>query len=70
MTGEVFAVLEVEFLLAASLGRHTCDVALIGGVAEDRRAELLIDEDSRPCAQPSVGRYCRSEAVINHLLAR
>ena len=46
MRGEVLAVFEVEFLLAAFF-RWTSGVeALAAGVAQDFRAELLIDQET------------------------
>ena len=44
--GEVLAVLEVELVLAALLGRAGRDVAVLRRVAEDLGAELLVHEDA------------------------
>ena len=46
MTGEVFAVLEIELVLAALLGGARRDIAVLCGVAQDGGAELLVDQDA------------------------
>ena len=43
---ELFAVLEVKFILAALLGRTCNRVPVLGGVAKDGGAELFIHENA------------------------
>ena len=44
--GEIFAVFEIEFVLSALFCRAGRGVALRGGIAENRGAELLVHQDS------------------------
>jgi hypothetical protein len=61
---EVLAVLEVELVLAALLRGTRDDVPRRGRVAEDRRAELLVHEDSRSRLRHAPGDR-RLEALID-----
>ena len=67
MAGEVFAVLEVELILAALLGRARSDVAVLGRVAEDLGAELLVHQDAGFMLGNAAGQGLL-EAVVDHLL--
>jgi hypothetical protein len=53
VVGEVFAVLEVELLLAALLGGTRRDIALGRGVAKNGRSEPLVDQDAGLVLKPS-----------------
>src|SRR5262249_3687570 len=61
------AVFEIEFILAALLGRAGGGVAVLDGVAENGRAELLVHEDAR-LVLGHAGSYGGLESVVNHLL--
>jgi hypothetical protein len=64
---EVLAVFEVEFVLAALLRAGGGDETALARILEDRRAELLVDEDPR--AIPGYAtRDRRLEAVVDDLL--
>src|SRR5262249_1190931 len=65
--GEVLAVLEIELVLAALLGRAGRDVAAAVGVAEDGGAELLIDQDARLLLRHP-GSDGHLEALVDDLL--
>src|SRR5437870_5452161 len=65
--GEVGAVLEVELVLAALLGRAGGDVAVLGGVVEDGGAELLVHQDAGLGLRHAAGDG-RLEAVVDDLL--
>ena len=67
MAGEVFAVLEVEFVLAALLGRARRDVAVLRRVAEDVGAELLVHQDAGLRLGNAAGEGLL-EAVVDHPL--
>jgi hypothetical protein len=43
---EIFAVFEVEFILTTLLHWETGDVSVFNCVAENRRAELLVNQNS------------------------
>jgi hypothetical protein len=64
---ELLAVLEVELVLAALLGRASREIALLGRVAQDRGAELLVHEDAGLLLVDAAGQR-GLEAVVNHLL--
>ena len=66
VAGEVRAVLEIELVLAALLRRASGDKSLLAGVAENGRAELLIDQDAGTFLRHSA---CHGslEGVVDHL---
>src|SRR5262249_16799786 len=60
-------VLKVELVLAALLRRARADEALLGGVAQDRRAELLIHQDAGAVLGDAT-RHGGLEGVVDDLL--
>ena len=66
--GKIFAVLELELLLAALLRRAGGDETLRSRVAKDRRAKLLVHQDARPLLRTPLA--TAAEAVVDHLLGR
>ena len=68
MPREIVVVFEVELVLAAFLGRRGRDEALGGRIAQDRRAELFVDQDASPIVRHAVG-HGFEEAIVNDLLA-
>ena len=69
MVAEVVAVLEVELVLAALLGRAGGDQPAGARVAQDRRAELLVDEDAGGSSFGTPLAQRRLQPVIDDLLA-
>src|SRR5207253_4323716 len=67
VTHEIFAVLKVELVLSALLCRTGGGNALGGRVAQDRGAELLVDQDAGLSGGRAAGQR-RPEAVIDDLL--
>jgi hypothetical protein len=66
VAGEVFAVLEVEFILAALLGRARRDVAVLGRVAEDVGAKLLVHQYAGFVLGHAAGQGV-IQALVDHL---
>ena len=67
MAREILAILEVELVLAALLGRTGGDDTLGRRIAQDRGAELLVDQDAGLVLGHAAGQR-RAEAVIDDLL--
>ncbi len=67
MTVELLAVLEVELILPALLGRAGRDVAVLRRVAEDVGAELLVHQDAGLRLGDALGKGLL-EAVVDHPL--
>src|SRR6266496_4190639 len=67
VSGEILAVLEIEFFLAALLSRASSCVAIRPGIAKNRTAKLLINQNSGLLLRHS-GLECRLETVIDYLL--
>jgi hypothetical protein len=64
---EILAVLEVELVLSAFLGRTGGDDALGLRIAQDRGAELLVDQDAGLVGGRAAAQR-RAEAVLDDLL--
>ena len=62
------AIFEGEFVLAALFGGRASDVALRAGVAKDRGAELLVNQNARGLPRRAPAQR-QLESFIDHLLA-